>query len=688
MPSRCVTLAGIFAICMLFANAVFAGCEPPIDENQPAAPRVAIERAGPAPRGVVDIAVAGNVIWLATRGSGVFGVVDGSLRHHFDVARGLPSAAVSQIQPTERGLLVATDRGLVLVDVDKARYRCIGPRGKTFLRGPIASDIVRNMPGDGGPLAQLRSVDGMGLTGRVGPDELRPATEDELPAGVTMAAAMDMRRRCLDIAGMQARTGHDAIWLVRQCEVPRPTLILRQRTPRGVIGIAAVARDPVGLAPVLAVVTQDGNQRSSRRYALMTVTAQKRLVPYCRGAVAPFREELTAMATDHDRKRLVIALRGRGLQSVRCPARQGNDFADLPALRDATALVIDAGRVIVGTERGAFMLEDSVRLTPLLQTPEGDIPLDAMVADAKTDPVSATDTVLLTSPNRGIAELTRTGSTWSTSRPWWRPEGLGAGVAGAAVYGGPGAIYLVVHPQGLLRAQGSTVSWLALPPAAAGSAPAPQWLNNPESSPRPLFVQLAPDGAGGAWLGMDAMPIGGKGRLWHLKADGSSSLLTVGDARAQPLGRVLPMPDGTIRAATALGVMAVNEATGMHLVSSNGVQALFRSPGGPGFAAVGETVEWSADDGFEPVLFGMPADTGAQPAPIAHPVDVVIDKLGRWIILLSNGKLVLLDDSRHLVASLGVGNGVPGSARRLLLLPSTNEVLIGTRDEGVFVLKW
>lgn len=64
------------------------------------------------------------------------------------------------------------------------------------------------------------------------------------------------------------------------------------------------------------------------------------------------------------------------------------------------------------------------------------------------------------------------------------------------------------------------------------------------------------------------------------------------------------------------------------------------------------------------------------------PVDLAIDKEGRWFILSCGGTVVVLGPDGSFLALLDGRDGVPASAARLLLDPSTGDILVGSLRDG------
>jgi hypothetical protein len=148
---------------------------------------------------------------------------------------------------------------------------------------------------------------------------------------------------------------------------------------------------------------------------------------------------------------------------------------------------------------------------------------------------------------------------------------------------------------------------------------------------------------------------------------------------------MLAWPDGRVWVGTRFGVIEADPRGATRRVSAERVDALYRNDALDVIGAVGAAVQHWNGQRLAPILFAVEPRRSRAPG---HPVDLIVDDSGRWIILYSDGVLVLLDAQRRFVATLDAASGVPPSSRRLLYLPATDEILIGSAREGVFSLSW
>ncbi|HEX6707781.1 MAG TPA: hypothetical protein VF169_23760 [Albitalea sp.] len=656
--SRCAVIARWIGCAVAVAAGQSIACEGPPRSG----PHVV--RIGKPSLRVLDIA-PGQPLWIATRGGGVFGI-DGAAVTHFDVGRRLPSAVTWQVtRSLGGGVLVGTADGLVHVDPAAADYRCIEPVGVPPAHGLREADIVRVLPSAGPAFVQL-SDRFESRQWHLGTNALIDPPEGVWP-GTATATSFDLSSNCLDVAGVQATTLENFPWVVGRCAGIAALQSWAGSAQASLRGIAAVARDPQSGTPVLAIVRQQGENVTTRKYVLMQPVADGTLAPHCSGA--EFASEVTGMVSDPAGHRLVVAVYGKGLVAVSCDTPSPPAIADHLMLRTATALAIEpGGRLLVGTDNGLFALDRNSTAPVALLVADADVvPPDAIPADSAQDG----NAVLLSSPTEGVVEVTRVNGQWSVARRWRRGMDLPEGVYGTALYGPGNDILVIVHSQGVRRVGANASDWLA-----GFALPVP-----------PLLVQMVVDGDGGVWVGTGATPVNPNGGGVHLLRKAQAPLhVAMLDRQVQPAGSMLAMDDG-IWMATRSGIVRADASGTLRRLSQDRVQSLFRNAATSRVAAVGATIQrWTPSEGFTTVSFGLPQAELRDPGGIGHPIDVVVDDQDRWTILYSSGKIVLLDAQRKFQALLGVREGIPWSSRKLLHLKG-DDIMIGTAREGVFLLR-
>lgn len=641
------------------------------------------KRVGRPPVHVTQMVAEGTTVWVATRGAGVIGV-SGANRTPLDLGDGLPSAVVDDVQPLGKALLVATPHGLFAADPERKSYRCIGADSAAAVDGSEAAEIVRRVPGAPEVLVQLRGFDGTQRTGRVDTRELRLTGGTGWPAGTAMAMRVDEPSQCLDVAGMNRAGLVPTLWVATQCPGAPTVRTVHTKFDQDVVGVAAVARDPASRQRVLALIRQHGNDPRSRHTELMVSDARGRLRPHCSGLSV--KNDVVGMVSEPARRRLVLALHGEGLRAVGCRSVPPHALAGEPRLRFVTSLSTGSrGRIFVGTETGAFVVDaKSQDLTQLLDSPEDAMPSDATPTDVSSDGQH----ILVSSAREGIVEMRRASTGWAMSRRWRTPQPLPAGPYGPAFYGVGTEIYVLNHRLGLLRITGTEphwqLDWLALSADSADPFERPvRWSQKaPDSAPR-VWTHFARDGAGGVWLGLHVLGAGTPPEtLLHLRSDGSSASAPVRDARLRPAGAMLTIERGKTWGATRMGLIEFRDAAPARRLSHHRVQMLFRNERSGAVAAVGGSIETLRDGRLQPVLFGIPGI-----AAVGHPVDVVVDNEGRWTILYASGRVVRLDAQGGFQEVLGKEGGFPTTGTRLLHVPQTDEIFLGTADSGLFLLQ-
>lgn len=619
---------------------------------------------------VLDLAASGDSLFVATQGSGLFALRDSaSVYSHYDVGTGLPSAVVLQVETAPDGrLFVGTERGFVIVNPASGNTEhpltsdIVGERYAN-----AAADLVVVSRTDGDAIVQLTVNDVMqeetaaATMWKLDRDGVRPWGRELGEGAEATAGVFDHSTDCLYVAGVKGRGTQLVPWLARECRGKAVTWVVPEGLPGKVAGIAAVARDPASGDSVLAVVTQDTPNPASRRNTLMRIAPNGKFEPYCPRA-GGYAEEITGLVAQPQQKRLILARYGHGLQAVDCGTPQKAGDA---GLQHVTALEIDSqGTLLVGTEAGAFTLTDvQAEQRAKLDLSEG-IWTDALPWDVRDQG----QTVLVSSAGGGVAELHRSRGSWRVRNRWLPRKELPVAVFGPAAYGTGDEVLLAIKSRGVLRVDSGHSEVLGLA----------------EGLLSPHVLHLARSASGGNWVATGATPFDPGGGL-QLLQNGKTTPLKLVTHPFKSVGDLLPWQDERVWAATRRGVMQVDRNGKVERLSKYSVTSLFRNEKTGTVAAVGSTVERWTPQGFVPVLFRIGSAAGF-PMAAGHPVDVVIDDHGRWFLLYSSGMLVLLDQNRRFVGILGTDQGIPATSRKLLYLPDSGEVLIGTGREGLFAI--
>lgn len=623
----------------------------------------------PAARRVLDPPLAGAAmtvvdgrLWVASRGGGLIGFERGARSMRFDLGQGLPSAVVQELASLPDGRLAAgTQAGLVLLDPRNGSSTAIAPSG---IDGHgMAADLVLASSRGSSLLFQLTAREPDGAEGQAGAslwhwDGARVQAWNPGLGGALVATAGTVERGdgCFHVAGMRVDGAAQHPWYARQCGAALRTWPLAEGVPAATVGIAALARAPDGRSTTLVMVTQPSADPASRRHVVMTLDDDGRLAPHC--SQASFREPVTGLV--HAGPELIVARAGAGVHALGCGEPRA--LSDDARVSNVTALTYDARLgLLVATDAAVWQL--GAGGAPRAMTPASgrEMPVDALPMDAKAGGAL----VLLGSPIDGPLELARTPGGWRVVRQWRAGIDLPSAVYGPAAYTGPDQVLAVQLSQGLLRLRQGQAQAVPL-----------------EAGALPLDVAVTP---GGIWIAAGSTPFGGAAGLHYLPNEGGARFVALPDRQAQPSGRLLAWPDGRIWAGTRIGIIEADPKGAARRVSADRVEALYRNNARNIIGAVGASVQRWDGERMVPVLFAI------EPKParaLGHPVDLVIDDAGRWVILFSGGQLVLLDAQLRHVATLDERSGIPPSSRRLLYVPGSGEVLIGSAREGLFSLGW
>lgn len=628
-------------------------------------PHVRAQRILDVPLAASRVAMVDGQLWVGSRGGGVMALAHGRLEKRFDLGRGLPSAVVHDLGVLGDGrMLVGTDRGLVLLDPRSGESRSIAPSGEG--REVSAADLVLSSERGLTAIFQLtpveHPVEGEHATSlwRWDGKHVQPWDPQLGPALVATAGSYDRSDGCIHIAGVQSSRPPRIPWYARDCAGKVNAWKLTEGVPRGTIGIAGLARAAHSGRVVLIVVTQTTSNPSSRRYVAMEIHQEGKLTPHCSNAT--HAEPVTGFVRHGNE--LIVARRGVGVETLACdkPRPLSND----PRLRGATALASDprAG-LLVATDVAVLQVKDSASTLVMAQSPDSLVPTDALPMQLNESGTR----VLLSSPTFGPLELERRSNAWHVARRWRAGYEVPLAVYGPAIYADNGDVLVIARSRGILRLGQERVVPVQFKASAAPSSP--------------LDVAAT---SRGFWISAGGTPFDPAGAGLHfISSDGSARSIPLPDRQTQPSGRLLTWPDGRVWVGTRIGVIEADPQGATRRLSAERVDVLYRNEARSIIGAVGATVQYWNGERLAPVLFAI------EPRPsrfLGHPVDLIIDDEGRWVILYSDGHLVLLDSQRRFVAALGARTGVPPSSRRLMYLPKANEILIGSAREGVFSLGW
>jgi hypothetical protein len=319
----------------------------------------------------------------------------------------------------------------------------------------------------------------------------------------------------------------------------------------------------------------------------------------------------------------------------------------------AGAVATDTVRVVPATPDGA--LRDG-GFAGVVRAGEG-LPADAIPVDAD----ASSRAVLFASAGGGLFELLPDGAV--RSRLVADPRAGDVYLDGAYV---GGDIHAAVEGRGVVRFGPERIE--VVDPREGPIAPA-------------RLLALA-SGELFAWT--PATPVS-SARLRRIGRAGASD--AVGAEELGTVGDWVEMPErGAVWAATRAGVVEIARDGTRTTLYPGSVTAIARSGRHVGVVGTG-VARWNGRS-FEPLLFSIrDARRPGRPLVAVAPVDLAIDKLGRWFILARGGTVAVLDAGGSFLALLDGRDGIPASAARLLLDPGSGDILVGSRRDGPYRIR-
>jgi len=144
----------------------------------------------------------------------------------------------------------------------------------------------------------------------------------------------------------------------------------------------------------------------------------------------------------------------------------------------------------------------------------------------------------------------------------------------------------------------------------------------------------------------------------------------------------------SIFAATRDGVVEIQKDGSMATMSPNPATSIAQSPATGLIGAVGSTVERWDGHKFVPLFYQVLHPRWLQATySSGSPIDIAIDSRNFWFVLYNHGVLAILDSKFQFVNILDVEDGIPQTAQRLLAVPGTDDVFIGSTSEGVVTVR-
>jgi hypothetical protein len=440
--------------------------------------------------------------------------------------------------------------------------------------------------------------------------------------------------------------------------------------------ITALTRDPVsgGLAAGLEFTLTDPQGKRRKDFGVYSVDESSgRLTPVI-ADLATTGAEVTSLATDWANKRILVGTFGKGLLYVQGgKVEPQTDAGGL--LREITVVKIDAGSgaVMVGTSRGAHDFTNGAVRT-FTFGPRGDGPLltDALPMDQDL----STGRVLLSSYSSGLFQLERDRSDgWRVAESMKEGAELPAGIFGDSQYGPSNSIVAIMHSKGLLRIQNKQVTLLS---TDAGI----QDVNT--------LLRLLVRRSGEIWLASTPLPFGqSAGSNLQIIRDGRV-LRTNKIPSREPatIARWVEVPErNSVFAATRAGVVEFNNTGAMTLLSTDSVSSITREPQTGLIGVAGTTVQRWDGKRFVPFLFRVDHPRARQGQLQAGvPIDIGIDRNGLWYLLYNGGILAVINSEGQSIKVLDPEDGIPSTARRLLVHSRSGDVIVGSANEGLAIV--
>lgn len=634
--------------------------------------------------------------FIALKGGGVWIEGPDNQSEHWGLENGLLSGLARFAVPddVDNRLYIGTERGVMSLD-----------SGGTSLVGvatPHASSWGEELPGlkrlggerRAGP-ATLSTLDGS-LIFQLQREQVMETT---FPVASFFEFRDDKLKELvlpslkLPLVGMSSATFDpvDGCWLIgafgRDVNQLRPMILRRcgehvEQIPLqdfklkdisvGPTRITALTRDPVngGLAAGLELTLIDPQGRRRKDFGVYGVDESSgRLTPMT-ADLATTGAEVTSLATDWANQRILVGTFGKGLLQVQGGKVEPQSEAS-GLLREITVVKIDAGgAVMVGTSRGTHDFTNGT-LRTFTFGPRGDGPplTDALPMDQ--DP--ATGRVLLSSYSSGLFQLERDRSDgWRVAESLKAGAELPVGIFGDSQYAASNSIVAILHSKGLVRIQNKGATLLS---TAEG-------IKNVNT-----LLRLLVRRSGEIWLASTPLPFGqSAGSNLHIIRD-SRILRTIkiSSRELATIARWVEVPErNSVFAATRAGVVEFNNSGEMTLLSTDSVSSITREPQTGLIGVAGTTVQRWDGKRFVPFLFRVNHPRARQGQFQAGvPIDIGIDRNGLWYFLYNGGILAVINSEGQSIKLLDPEDGIPPTARRLLVHAKSGDVIVGSGNEGL-----
>ena len=647
---------------------------------------------------VLDISAMGHNRWIGMKGGGVSVWKDGSSTGHWDMKDGMPSGVARFVvpDPVSKQVYVGTDRGVVSIDtegkslmdvvtpVPSAWQSAFNPMGS--LQGQYRAGPGAISPLDGTLVFQIQSEQEFEqehpavIFMQLKDDKLsewRMPVEAHL-VGLT-SSSFDEVEGCWLIGGsIHDKQRNSKPVVVKNCGDKVETIAIEDFAlgdnlllPQRVI---AVAQDPETGALVVALeFSVSHTPKRVKGFGIYQIDSNTdELSPLAHGSPT-IDAELTSLSADWQRRRLLIGTFGQGILTVEGDAIKPLLNTDnLPS--EITSLKVDQakGAILVGTSRGAYELTgDKVISLSLDSHGEGVVLTDAIPMDV----ASQTGHVLLSSYSEGLIQLDREqNGTWQPVESLRPGHEVPKGLFGEAQYTATGGKAAIIHSQGILRVEDKKTTIL----------------NQTNGLHSPHILRLLTLRSGEMWLAHTPMPFGkGAGAaLQFLRDDRVLKTIDISNRNLATISRWVEVPErDSVFAATRVGVVEIHKDGALTRLSKNSATSIHRNPHTGVISAVGNTVERWNGERFDPVLFRVDHPRWPKGKFYAgSPIDVAVDKTGVWYLLFNKGVLVVLDSQANFLNLMDWEDGIPSTARRLLLHPKYGDLFVGSSREGLVIV--
>ncbi len=437
--------------------------------------------------------------------------------------------------------------------------------------------------------------------------------------------------------------------------------------------IIALARDPATGGLAIALEFQVSKGRPQASYGVFRILETSGELTAVAQELSDTETEITSLAADWSQERILVGTFGDGLWEIRAGKAHKLEFAETISTQITTVNVdVKNGRAIIGTSDGAYESFGGLdRISSLVPSNKDALPGDSLPMDVN----ATTGAVLFSSYSAGLAELQKYDTEeWHFRALLQGGRQLRDGHFGDAQFTNDGGLAAVLYSSGLLLADDKETRVLG--PA--------------EGLYSTNLFRLLTLRSGQLWVAYTPLAFGreSQGAIQLLKGKEIAQTFKMPDRGSATIGRWIEVPErNCVFAATPAGVVEIRGDGTVATMSPNPASSIARSPVLGLIGAVGSAIERWDGQKFVPVFYQVeharwPMGT-YQPG---SPTDIAIDSNGMWYVLYRGGVLVILNRQGRFFNLLDSEDGVPATAQRLMAIPGTGDVVIGTMGEGVVIV--